>query len=346
MNIARRRLLGAVGGAGLLGLATAPFSPGLAAPFIPPAGPRHRVLYLNDLAGDIDGLFATVHMILSPSVDLRGIVGTCGDMGGSARQAKALADEILATMGLTGRIKTYEGADHMLRQPGTPLPSPGARAIVDEALRTDTTLPLIVAVGGGLTEVASALLMEPRIAGRFTLAWIGGGKPHPEGARLEPNFSIDPLAAQHVFNETSVPIWQVPSDVYQTCVVSDAELNVFVRPCGAIGEWLYRQVVETAEKYKPYFNPGATWSLGDNPLVVLAALNDWVPSVGGGGKGPFAYQRTGSSHFSEVFAPRLDTQGTATPRDEGRKIRVYRDIDNRLMFGDFFAKLRENAPER
>lgn len=38
-----------------------------ALPFPPGAGKRSRLIYLNDLGGDIDGLFATVRAILSPS---------------------------------------------------------------------------------------------------------------------------------------------------------------------------------------------------------------------------------------------------------------------------------------
>ncbi len=300
-------------------------------------------MYFNDLAGDIDGLFATAHMILSPSIELRGIVGTVGDMEGDARQATALADEILRLTARSEEVRTFEGAPHKLALARTPLNSAGTQALIDEALRTDTALPLFVAVGGGLTEVASALLIEPSISKRFTLVWIGGGKPHPEGARLEPNFSIDPLAAQHVFNNTDVAIWQVPSEVYQTCIVSDAELHAFAAPNGAIGKWLYERMIAQSDRYKSVFNPGATWTLGDSPLIVLTALNDWVPSGRVTDRGPFSYQRTGSSHFEEIVAPRLDANGRAIAQSAGRKIRVYKDIDTRLMFADFFAKLRENA---
>lgn len=88
-----------------------------------------------------------------------------------------------------------------------------------------------MAVGGGLTEVASALLLEPRIAGRFTLIWIGGDA-YPAGGTGETDFNIDPLAAQYVFNETSTPLWQVPRSVYATCVVSATEIQAFVAPHG------------------------------------------------------------------------------------------------------------------
>ena len=38
-------------------------------------------------------------------------------------------------------------------------------------------------------------------------------------------------------------------------------------------------------------------------------------------------------------APRINDDGTYTPRSGGRQIRVYTRLDVRLMFDDFYAKL-------
>lgn len=216
--------------------------------------------------------------------------------------------------------------------------SPGTKAIIDEAMRTDSSLPLYVAVGGGLTEVASALILEPRIAGRFTLVWIGGDAL-PGGGTGETNFNIDPLAAQYLFNESSVPIWQIPRAVYATCVVSATELQAFVAPYGEIGEWLQDKLFAATRKYGNRLNTGETWTLGDNPMVVLAALTDWAPSTF---RSPLRFERTGSSLFDEVVAPHLNVDGTFTSRSEGRHIRIYKNVDTRLMLNDFFAKMKVN----
>jgi len=236
------------------------------------------------------------------------------------------------------RVKVFEGAAAKLRAPATPIRSPGTQAIIDEAMRADTDLPLYVTVGGGLTEVASALMIEPRIAGRFTLVWIGGDA-YPAGGTGETNFNIDTLAAQYIYNQTSLPIWQIPRAVYASCLVSASELQAFVAPNGAIGEWLYRKVVEAPGKYRNVLNMGETWTLGDNPLVVLTALADWTP--GGTGR-PFRYDKTGSSAYDIVPAPHLNPDGTFTPATGGRPIRIYKSVDNRMMLSDFFAKLRVN----
>lgn len=308
-------------------------------PFTPHEGPRSRTIFVNDLSGDIDGLFACVHQILSPSTELRGIVGTAAGYGETAEVSAALADEMLELMGMAARTSVYRGAAKKISAPGVPIRSPGTQAIIDEAMRTDTTLPLFVAVGGALTEVASALMLEPRIAGRFTLVWIGGDA-YPAGGTGETNFKLDPLAAQFVFNASEVRIWQVPRAVYANCLVSDTEIQAFVAPCGAIGAWLYRKILDAPSKYKNALNVGETWTLGDNPLVVLTALTDWFPSALS--PRPFKYEHTGSSLFETVPAPHLNSDGTYAPHAGERMIRTYTSVDTRMMFSDFFAKLQVN----
>src|ERR1043166_6460879 len=237
MEFSRRRMLvGAVGSAALAPFAVSPVGHSAIAqgmtksPYVPVLGPRSRVMVVNDLAGDIDGLFATVHALLSPSVEIRGIVGTGAQMADETPQRSVeLANSILELMNLKGRVPVHAGGAKLAAS-GRPVRSPGAQAIIAEALRKDTDMPLYVTVGGGLTEVASALQLEPSIAGKFTLVWIGGG-PYREGSTGDYNFNLDPIAAQFVFNESTVPLWQVPGDAVEECQVSDTELQVRVAPC-------------------------------------------------------------------------------------------------------------------
>lgn len=56
----------------------------------------------------------------------------------------------------------------------TPRPSEACDAIIREAMRDDTDLPLYYVAGGGVTDLISAALKEPAIAGRMSVVWIGG----------------------------------------------------------------------------------------------------------------------------------------------------------------------------
>lgn len=333
-------------GAGLLAIGGPGVLMAKAAPFRPVLGPRARVMFVNDLSGDIDGLFAAVHMILSPSIDLRGIVGTATFSpyfpDETADRSSELANEILGLMGRAGQTPVHAGADRRMPDMTTPVRSAGAEAIIAEAMRTDSNLPLYVAVGGGLNEVASALLIEPRIASRFTLIWIGGDAL-PGGGTGETNFNIDAHAARYIYNETALPVWQVSRKAYGTCLVAASEIQAQAGPCGAIGAWLCERLGDVARKSRGHLNTGETWTLGDNPLVLLTALTDWVPSAGGGGR-PFQFERTQSSHYDEVIAPLFNPDGTFAAREAGRTIRIYDAVDVRTMHADMFAKLRLNFP--
>ena len=312
--------------------------------FSPPNGPRYRVVSDNDYSGDPDGLFQLVHALLSPSIDLRAVIGShlaAGDpfdpSTDQAANAVRQAEHVLGLMGLRGVVPVVQGSERALTDPSTPQPSPAAYAIVAEAMRTDTERPLFGTFGAGLTELASAYLIEPRIADRLTAVWIGGPEypqlgPHPErpGAHPGPeyNLNIDIPAAQVVFNDSEIPIWQVPRNTYRQALVSMTELAVRVRPMGALGDHLFNSLLrihEGAAGIGPNF--GETYILGDNPLVLLTALHSQFQA------------NTASSEYAVLSTPRINTDGSYTPQPARRPIRVYTRLDLRLMFDDFYAKL-------
>lgn len=316
-------------------------TPDAGRPFHPPGGPRLRVVSDNDYSGDPDGLYQLVHLLLSPSVDVRAVIGSHlapGDgFDPSTRQATNAyrrAQEVLRLLALAPRVPAYEGSNTAPTDVHTPHHSPGAQAIVREAMRTDTRLPLFATFGAGLTELASAYLLEPRIAERLTAVWIGGPEyadlapPTPGASAIEYNLNIDVKAAQVVFNDSTIPIWQVPRNVYRQCLVSMTELLNRVRPAGRIGAYLYQHVFDIfVLAAGAGLNLGETYVLGDSPLVLLTALqSSFQPDPS-------------SSRYVTRFAPRINDDGSYTPRESGRRIRVYTDLDVRLMFSDLFTKL-------
>src|ERR1051325_10751797 len=78
--------------------------------------PRMRVIIDNDFGGDPDGLFQLVQHLLSPSVEIRGIIGShlrAGDgwdpSKESATHAKQKAEEVLRIMHLSNAYPVYQG---------------------------------------------------------------------------------------------------------------------------------------------------------------------------------------------------------------------------------------------
>lgn len=305
---------------------------------------RARVVVDNDFAGDPDGLFQLAHHVLSSSVEIRAVIGShlvAGEHPDPRVDTAALAvervHELFGVMGLDAEGHVHRGSREALVSRDEPHDTPAARAIVAEAMREDDR-PLYVTCGGGLTDLASAWLLEPAIARRLTVVWIGGpehpglASPWPGPGDPEYNLAVDVTAAQVVFNDSDLPLWVVPRDMYRQCLVSDTELRRRVAPRGDLGRHLYDAVDRFARRTGA--PPAETYALGDSPLVLLTALQSFFGAD------------ASSSDFSEVSAPGLDGRGALVPRSDGRRIRVFTRMDTRLMFEDMFLKIEAFAEWR
>ena len=140
---------------------------------------RVRVIVNTDAKNEADDQYAIVHAILTPMFELHGIIPAHFGPRISKTSQQDSHDEVLKIldlMGLTGQVPVHAGAPIALPDEKTPVDSPGARFIIEEALKDDPR-PLHVAFLGPLTDMASALLLEPSIAERSVrVVWIGGGE--------------------------------------------------------------------------------------------------------------------------------------------------------------------------
>ncbi|KGH48742.1 twin-arginine translocation pathway signal protein [Modestobacter caceresii] len=306
--------------------------------------PRIRVVVDNDFSGDPDGLVQLAHHALSPSVDLRLVIGSHLRPGDhfdpsdtTADNAAELAREVLA---LAGRpdVPVLAGSNVGLTDRVTPIRSAAAEALVAEAMRTDVDSPLYVCAGAGLTEVASAWLIEPRIAERLTLVWIGGPEhpglaEPPVGAMpIEYNLLIDVLAGSILFGDSAVPIWQVPRDAYRQTLATFAELQLRMAEHGPLGARLFAALDGLrTEALQHGFDLGETYILGDSPLVLLTALQS-----------AFEPDPSSSRHVvRDTPGISADEQYTTVPG--ARPMRIYTHLDCRLMIEDLFAKVQLHA---
>jgi len=257
---------------------------------------------------------------------------------GSSEYAKEQAMKIIKLLKLENEVHVYTDKSQSMIDVVTPIDSDAVQAIIKEAMRTDTDLPLFVVCGGGLTNIASAYLLEPKIADNLTLVWIGGPEytdiaiPPPGFTTLEYNLGIDIKAAQVVFNTSTIDVWQVPRNVYRQPIMSDAELLTRVKGKGALkgalGNHLFEVMQSALVKLDTWNIPmGEVYIYGDNPLVLLTAIqSSFEPDPS-------------SSTYVVKQAPNINDLGAYETNLEGRNIRVYHQLDNCLLFEDFYAKL-------
>jgi len=279
-----------------------------------------RVIVDNDFAGDPDGLAALAHQVLTPKTRTVLLVSSALNVqfGGdeakqSAERGRDLALELLEGVGRANSIPVVAGAAVAGGEAAE-----AARAIVAEA-RRDDALPLYYTCGGPLTNLAAALKLDPGIAERMTVVWIGGG-PYPAGG-WEYNLATDAEAARYVIEQSSVPLWQVPQNAYRQMQFSIAEMAADLRPISPFTRWLYDRFTTPPD----FVDLGGAWPLGDQPLVLLTALS------------------SESSQFTDLQAHHINDDFSYGPPIPGRTVRVYQQLDARLTFGDFLALLRLQA---
>jgi inosine-uridine nucleoside N-ribohydrolase len=284
-----------------------------------PPEAKQRVIVNTDAKNEADDQFAIVHAVLTPSFELHGIIPAHFGTGKSATSMQDSHDEtmlLLRLMGLEGEVRVAEGAAQAIPDESTPVDSPGARLIIEEAMKDDER-PLHVAFYGPVTDMASALLLEPRIEERgIRVIWIGGGA-WPNGGR-EYNLSND-IHAANVVMKSNLEVWQVPRSTYRTMSVGYAELIEKVYPQGEIGKYLIEQLIEHNARTRPEME---FRSLGDSPCIGIIL----DPECG---------------RFSWRPAPIFNQQMHYIHTEQYRPIRVYENVNTRFIHEDLFAKLAQ-----
>lgn len=283
---------------------------------------RVRVILSTDAKCEADDQYAIVHALLSPKLDVRGIV--IAQWGGQNRYqtvktGRAEVENIYELMGIEG-VPIYEGIDYPLEEETSCHDNESVDFIIKEAL-SDDPRQLFVLCQGSITDVAAAINKCPEIIGKFICIWIGGGI-YPDGC-WEFNATNDINAANAVMR-SQLELWQVPMSSYVQMQVGYAELQTKVMPCGKIGKYLFEQLVELGETAS-WIN-GESWALGDSPAIGLALNHNCAT-------------------FYTRKAPLFDENANYIECDTNREIRVYDNIDKRYILEDFFAKLKINYPK-
>jgi purine nucleosidase len=291
---------------------------------------RRRVIVNTDAKNEADDQYAIVHALLSPTLDIRGLVAAHFGTERSARSMQESREEIdllLELMDRVGDVPVADGAATALPDPTTPVDSPGAQLIIEESKKASVEDPLFVAFLGPLTDMASAILLDAAIVDRpVVVVWIGGmahGDLDASYDGIEFNLRNDIPAANVVF-DSGIQLWQVPANVYSAVSVSYTELDERIGGTSKLADYLIRQLVEWNATWHP--EPIESRSLGDSPAVSLI-LNP----------------RGGS--FRTIPAPRFDQQGSYVP-GSGHPVRVCASVDVRFLLEDMFAKIRKFGRER
>lgn len=240
---------GALSGAG-----RQPDHAGLVKRLTKPAGMADVVLD-TDTYNEIDDQFALAYMMkssekLNPKAIYAAPFFNYKSSGPKDGMEKSYA-EILHVLTLMGREdmkeNVYRGSEAFLRDEKTPVISPAAEDLVRRSKDYTEEHPLYVVAIGAITNIASAILLDPGITERIVVVWLGGHAVHWPNNK-EFNLSHDIAAARIVFG-CGVPLVQLPCmGVVSAFTTSGPELEHHLRGKNALCDYLVDVTAQAAEE--------------------------------------------------------------------------------------------------
>ncbi len=249
----------------------------------PVAGKLHSVVLDTDTFNEVDDQFAVAYAVRAHQageLHLEAIYAapfTDTRYKTAAEGMEMSYQEILKVMDRLhcpeGKALAHRGSTVKLTK-GEPCDSPAARDLIKRAMAHSAEDPLYVVSIGAITNVASALLLEPAIAERMVVVWLGGNAHHWPHL-LEYNYCQDKAAAQTVF-DSGVPLVQLPAyNVVSQMITSIYELEHYLAGKSEIGDYLVGIVREYAKRNE---QPGVAWSKVIWDIVGIAYIlhPEWI----------------------------------------------------------------------
>ena len=289
------------------------------------APPRRKVRMVldTDTYNEIDDQFALTYALLSPErMSVEAVYAAPFHNSRSDSPADGMEksyQEILRLLDFLGRSAdgfAFRGSTAYLGAAREPQANAAVRDMIEKALMSADDDPLYVVAIGAITNVASALLLEPEIIKKIVVVWLGGHNlnwPHTR----EFNLAQDVPAAQVVL-DSGVPFVVVPCyGVTSHLLTTLAELREFIGGTSRVGDYL----CQIFKEYRPD-SFGASSVIWDISTIAWLINPDWVPS-------------------DLVHSPVLTDQVTWSVDRSRHLARVANFVHRDPIFRDMFSKIRE-----
>ena len=286
----------------------------------PPSG-KVRMVLDTDTYNEIDDQFALAYALLSPeSLQVEAVYAapfhnnrSTGPGDGMEKSYQEIL-RLLEFMDRPAEGFAFRGSDSYLQDTRTPIESDAARDLVKRAMESSPRDPLYVVPVGCITNIASAILMEPAIIHNIVVVWLGGNSldwPH----QREFNLRQDVKAAQVVLN-SGVPFVILPTrPVISHFHTTLPELKHYLAGKNELSNYLYEIV-------KEYSKGREAWSkvIWDVTAVAWLVNPAWVPT-------------------DLVHSPILTDQVTYSVDRSRHFIRMATEVRRDPIFRDLFEKL-------
>ena len=190
--------------------------------------------------------------------------------------------EIIKLLSLIGVEKeVYRGSDGYLESETTPVYSDAAYDLAERVKKYSPEDPLYVVAIGAITNIASAILINPQVADNIVLVWLGGHSLEYHDT-AEFNMKQDVAAARVIYN-SGVPYVQLPCfGVVSSFTISKPELEYWLMDKDPLADYLARNTIKAAERYasgKPWTRviwdvTAVAWLLNDDDRFMCSRIID------------------------------------------------------------------------
>lgn len=231
----------------------------------------------TDTYNEIDDQFALAYLIRSEEkLNLKAVYAAPffnGKSTGPADGMEKSYQEILNILTLMDREdlkdRVFHGSTGYLPSETEPVISDAARDLAERAMQYSEEQPLYVVAIAAITNVASALLLNPEIKNRIVLVWLGGHSIHWPDNR-EFNLDQDIAAARIVFG-CGVPLVQLPCmGVVSAFTTSGPELEYHLRGKNKLCDYLVNLSVSEGSRWSDV----STWTRAIWDVTAVAWLLD------------------------------------------------------------------------
>jgi len=217
----------------------------------------------TDTYNEIDDQFALSYMLASPErINTLAIYAAPFHNSRSTGPKDGMEKsylEIQTLLEKAGREElkkvTFKGSESYLPDEKTFVPSPAAQDLAERAMNYTSEKPLYVVAIGAITNVASAILINPEIVERIVIVWLGGhALEWPDTAEF--NMLQDVPAARVVLG-CGAPVVMLPCmGVVDRFTITEPELNYWFKGKSALCDHLADAAIEEANSYAK----GKPWS--------------------------------------------------------------------------------------
>lgn len=219
--------------------------------------PKHPVDVVldTDTYNEIDDQYALAYLILNgDKLKLKAIYaapfcnGRADDPKTGMERSYEEIGNVLQLMDRTDLlINTYHGSEDYLADEHTPQCSDAARDLAERAMGYTPEEPLYVVAIGAITNVASALLLNPQIRDRIVIVWLGGNALHWHNTH-EFNMMQDVAAARVVLGCGAAVVLLPCMGVVSAFATTEPELRGWLKGRNALCDYLYEVTTRQAVK--------------------------------------------------------------------------------------------------